>query len=120
MPAAAGAELLDRPLLCCVPSSLSASIGDGRGPPELFLGPPPTSFTGAAAGAAAAFAAPPPPAISGAGLLGALLSKNVLILPSSSAATDSMILCLPSSWLLCTQTDTLCNQALHRASQYLI
>ena len=61
MPAATGAELLDRPLWCCVITSLPASIGEGRAPRELQLG------------AAIAGAAPPLPAISGAGLLGAFL-----------------------------------------------
>ena len=94
MPAAAGAELVDCPLLCYVLTSLSVSIGEGQTPPEMPLGAPPSGLTGAAAGAA----------FCGAGLLGAFLSKNVLTLLSSSASTASMIICLHSS--LCRTPDS--------------
>ena len=81
--AAAGAELLDCSVVCSVYSlRCSSSIGEGRAPPELLLGAPPTVLT-AAAGAATAGAAPHP-AVSGGGLLVAFLSKNIVMLPPSS------------------------------------
>ena len=70
-------EYLPLLALCWVFSSFSAFIGEGRAPPEMLLGAPLTVLT-TAAGAATAGAAPHPPAISGAGLLEAFLSKNVM------------------------------------------
>ena len=64
-------------MLCCVLSSLPASMGEGQAPPELLLGAPPTVLT---VGAGTTGATSPRAAVSGAGLLGISLSKNVFSL----------------------------------------
>ena len=119
---AAGAELVDWPLLCRVLSSFWSAIGEGRAPPALL--PPETPPTVLTVGAATAGAAPPFRATSGAGLFGALLSKNLLqsaVIVCRNCFHDSVAAFVPCRRLAPRGTNEHALQpVLHRASQCVI